>query len=566
MKRWAGLLLSIVFLSAALAVARYVSSDWAVYAAIGLGVLAGLGFDRLARIHAGDEDTLARMGAFGLSASARDYLSLRRMAQRLVRRGGHTAIASAEVSQHADKLSARLTEQDTIVREAVSSMGAITTAIEQVSASASQVSELASRSRNASQHSRDALEHVITEMSALAERSEEALEMLETLSKKTDSVRNVTSLIEEIAEQTNLLSLNASIEAARAGEHGRGFAVVAGEVRGLARRTADATKQVESLVEEIGTSSQKVVDNIGHLMRRVGERAQEVEKVGAELTTMTQDFDTVDTEIAGIAEATSDTRTHSRQVAATLGTLQGQVVDGNRDMHSLAEQAQALMSAAEGVVGELAQQRLDSRHQTVYLQARSAADQIGKLLTRALKDGELTESALFDLRYEPIEGTDPPKYHTAYDRFTDRHLPAIQEPILETLGAAYVMACDRRGYVPTHNRRCSHELTGDYQTDLKHSRHKRIFDDATGSRCGDHTDPLLVQTYKRDTGEVMHDLSVPIFVAGRHWGGVRIGYQPVEAPQPAASQSAPAAAAPAASTPAAAFGSPAGEGLNYAVK
>ncbi|MCM8922118.1 MAG: methyl-accepting chemotaxis protein, partial [Candidatus Thiodiazotropha sp.] len=53
----------------------------------------------------------------------------------------------------------------------------------------------------------------------------------------------------------------------------------------------------------------------------------------------------------------------------------------------------------------------------------------------------------------------------------------------------------------------------------------RIFDDRTGSRCGNHQFPFLLQTYKRDTGEVMHDLSVPILVQGQHWGGFRIGYK-----------------------------------------
>lgn len=177
----------------------------------------------------------------GLPASARDYLSLRRMAQRLVSRAGRTAIALAEVSHHADRLDKRLTEQEEIIREAVGSMNAITAAIEQVSTSASQAAELAGRSRTTNQSSCEALSQVICEMTALAERSKEALALLDALSKKSHSVRDVTGLIGEIAEQTNLLSLNASIEAARAGEHGRGFAVVAGEVRELARRTADAT-------------------------------------------------------------------------------------------------------------------------------------------------------------------------------------------------------------------------------------------------------------------------------------------------------------------------------------
>lgn len=491
-----------------------------------LGLLAGLIFDNLGRIYRSDEMALESMGKPRLSASAGDYLSLRRMAQRLLSRASRTAIASAEVSHHADRLDKRLAEQESIVREAVASMGAITSAIEQVSVSADQVAELAGRSRGTNQASREALDRVISEMGALADRSEEALALLEALGTKSDSVRDVTGLIEEIAEQTNLLSLNASIEAARAGEHGRGFAVVAGEVRELAKRTADATQQVESLVDEIGDSSHRVVDTIGHLMRRVGDRAKEVESVGGHLTTMTRDFDIVESEIAAIASSISDTRTHSQQVAETLNTVEVHVDEGTRDMHHLAGQAHALMEAAEAVDGELAQQRLEGLHQRVFEQARQAANSIATLFEKALKRGDLNEGGLFGTQYEEIPGTNPSKYRTAYDEFTDHHLPEIQEPLLKSLGAAYAIVCDQRGYVPTHNLHVSQPPTGDFETDLKYSRSKRIFDDPTGSRCGAHTQPLLVQTYKRDTGEVMHDLSVPIFIAGRHWGGFRIGYQP----------------------------------------
>ncbi|GAB2800196.1 methyl-accepting chemotaxis protein [Halomonas shantousis] len=526
---------SVACLGGAVGLAAY-DASWAPYAAILPGFLAGLllGAGRLARLYGASEETLERLGGRGLGPALRDYLSLRRMAHRLVRRAGRTAIASAEVSHHADRMDQRLQVQESVIREAVSSMTSITTAVTQVSSSTLHVAELASRSHEASQTSREALEQVIVEMRTLAQRSHEALALLGTLSEKTARIRDVTGLIENIAVQTNLLSLNASIEAARAGEHGRGFAVVAGEVRQLAGRTSDATRQVEGLVGEIGTSSQQVVDTIGHLMQRVGERAQEVETVGTHLTSLGQDFNEVESQIGSIARAMSDTNGHVGQVAGTLKALERHIDEGTRDMHDLAEQSRALMSAAEAVDGELAQQRLPSQHQRVFHVARRTADHIGLLFERALKRGELDESALFADRYQRIEGTHPAQYHTGYDDFCDRHLPDIQEPLLDALGASYAIACDRRGYVPTHQRHVSQPPTGDYATDLRLSRNKRIFDDPTGSRCGAHTQSLLVQTYKRDTGEVMHDLSVPIYVHGRHWGGFRIGYAPESEPQAAA--------------------------------
>lgn len=102
----------------------------------------------------------------------------------------------------------------------------------------------------------------------------------------------------------------------------------------------------------------------------------------------------------------------------------------------------------------------------------------------------------------------------------------MQEAVLQEHPLlAYAGALDSNGYFPTHNKKFSQPLTGDYEVDLVNNRTKRIFSDRTGTRCGASTLPFLLQTCKRDTGEVMHDLSVPIVVRGRHWGGFRTGYR-----------------------------------------
>ena len=89
----------------------------------------------------------------------------------------------------------------------------------------------------------------------------------------------------------------------------------------------------------------------------------------------------------------------------------------------------------------------------------------------------------------------------------------------------YAGAVDINGYFPTHNKCFSKPLTGNAEIDMLNSRTKRMFNDPTGIRCGQHTDKFLLQTYKRDTGEIMHDVSAPIFVQGKHWGGFRIGFK-----------------------------------------
>ena len=500
------------------------SGPWA-YAALVCATLAGVtavASALYAIYNAGHQPSSQRE----LLKPLRDYGSLRAMSYRLMKRASSTAIASAEVSHYADLMAQRLGKQEGMASEASSSMSAINTAIVQVSSSASHVAALAESARQSSHHNHDELTAIIHDMTEVAERSSQALEMLTALNDKIERVRNVTSMIEDIAEQTHLLSLNASIEAARAGEHGRGFAVVAGEVRNLAMKTSTATQSVDELVKDMHQSGHSVVVTMGDLMTRVRERSQGMQRVGSSLATMTEEFDQVQQEITSVAEAMSSTRAHSQTVADSLRQLEKDVDEGNRNMHELALQARALMDAAEGVDGELAQQRLLGRHQTVFLAARRTADHIGKLFEAAIARGELSEAMLFQPDYAPIDGTRPPLYHTGYDHFTDQQLPTLQEPLLGEYSLSYAIACDRNGYVPTHNAAVSREPTGDYEHDLKYCRSKRIFDDPTGSRCGAHEKPLLLQTYKRDTGEIMHDLSVPIYINGKHWGGFRVGYQP----------------------------------------
>ena len=118
------------------------------------------------------------------------------------------------------------------------------------------------------------------------------------------------------------------------------------------------------------------------------------------------------------------------------------------------------------------------------------------------------------------------RFKTRFDDYTDQAIAPLQENLVAQHNwLTYAICIDRNGYVPTHNRRFSQPLTGNEKVDFVNNRTKRVFDDPVGKRCGTHRQPFLLQTYRRDTGEVLHDISAPIYVKGRHWGGFRIGYQ-----------------------------------------
>ena len=136
---------------------------------------------------------------------------------------------------------------------------------------------------------------------------------------------------------------------------------------------------------------------------------------------------------------------------------------------------------------------------------------------------EVSEERLFASMYYPIAKTDPPKFTTDWDRFADRDVQGIEEAIMtRSQSLVFAVLVDKNGYLPTHNLRYSQPLTGNLANDLVNNRTKRIFNDPVGLAAAKNLNPSLQQDYFRDTGERMWDVSSPIYVKGKHWGGFRV--------------------------------------------
>ena len=441
-------------------------------------------------------------------------------------------IGGAETSFFLDTLKKKISSDLKLANEISSNTETIAHTTEGVAANAARASSAAASVLDESARGRAEIASGVDKIQGLKEHAVAASKSMAALQEKSAEIQVIAEVIDEIATRTNLLALNAAIEAARAGDRGRGFAVVAQEVRHLAKRTKSATVDIATMLRQIQEQAELSSGSMKALAEQVGEATAPAERAVAMLDQIRALAAESDAQVQAIASAAREHVGTTGQMSRSLKTILDGMERSGREVPVAASAVLTLAETAEKAFAVISQHRKgdghDDRHATIRDAATRAAARVAQTFEQAVSQGRISEADLFDRSYQPIAGTNPPKFTTRFDRFTDETLPAIQEPILEEHATvAYAGAVDDRGYFPTHNRRFSRPLTGDYDFDLANNRTKRIFGDRTGSRCGSNTQPFLLQTYKRDTGEVMHDVSVPIYVFGRHWGGFRIGYRSV---------------------------------------
>ncbi|MBA3591660.1 methyl-accepting chemotaxis protein [Methylibium sp.] len=234
------------------------------------------------------------------------------------------AIASTQISQGNNDLSARTEEQASALEETAASMEELSSTVKQNADNAKQANQLALGASTVAIKGGEVVSQVITTMKGINDSSKK--------------IADIISVIDGIAFQTNILALNAAVEAARAGEQGRGFAVVASEVRSLAGRSADAAKEIKTLITasvervEQGTA---LVDQAGTTMSEVVSSIKRVTDIMGEISAASQEQSAG---VAQVGEAVTQMDQATQQNAAL-------VEESAAAAESLKEQAQQLVSA-----------------------------------------------------------------------------------------------------------------------------------------------------------------------------------------------------------------------------
>lgn len=344
------------------------------------------------------------------------------------------------------------------------------------------------------------------------------------------SVGRIAADIEGIAGQTNLLALNAAIEAARAGEAGRGFAVVASEVKALAKRTADATTVIARTLGEISAGSKRVLDSAAQGRDRAEVTRKETATLAEVFGAVERALDAVTRESGEIAQAAKAIDQRVRDSAASTAGLLNDLHRAERNLGATRGRLNDLVGVSETLVGLTANAGVETVDTPFIQTVTQVAAVIAGDFERAVARGDIALDSLFDTDYRPVAGSNPKQVITRFTELTDRLLPGLIEPVLEIdPRIVFCAAVDRNGYLPTHNRKFSLRQGADPAWNAANCRDRRIFDDRVGLAAGRNTNPFLLQTYRRDMGggnfALMKDVSAPITVQGRHWGGLRLAYR-----------------------------------------
>ncbi|GAB1400673.1 hypothetical protein MASR1M66_21280 [Aminivibrio sp.] len=435
------------------------------------------------------------------------------------------ALDSTRVAKSVFDTRNKTSTQGNIAGEVAIASNEATTAIAEIAQNTQYVAERTTSNLNMAHRSHTELQDVTDKIHKINDIVESFRNTVDELGKSSTNILSIVTIINGISEQTNLLSLNATIEAARAGEHGKGFAVVAEEVRELSRRIKPATEEISNNI----AAMIKIVERTQAETAQILDYARDTDSVVTAATDnfqrMIGDFETANDQLIKIAAAIEELSTNNSDVVQKVNSINALSQEIASDMNVSATSVDALNGVTEKMLELVARFKTgEGKFDAVIATARQIRDDY-QARVQAMKDRGVN---VFDTQYRPVPNTNPQKFLTAFsEAFVKEMQAVVDENVKKIPGTIYCLAIDRKGYLPVHHGAVSQPMTGDPARDLLHSRHQRIYqNNRTEQRRCSHTDPLLLQTYMRDTGEILNDLSMPIYVDGRHWGAFIMGFDP----------------------------------------
>jgi len=262
--------------------------------------------------------------------------------------------AATELAQSARETATQAAQQQEQAARIGATMNEISTSVLEISNTTQNAAVDARKAEESAHAGGQTVQSTVETIGELLKSNEETSSRIEELGRSSNSIGRIISVIDEIAGQTNLLALNAAIEAARAGEHGRGFAVVAGEVRRLAERTSEATKEIDKTVRSIQQGTSEAVEAMRSSMSHVQSGVTSARSAGEALSSIIHGSESMQKMVTQIAAAATEQSYSTQSVSANVNEIASiieQTAASSRHSVEACQQLASLASELTGLVG-----------------------------------------------------------------------------------------------------------------------------------------------------------------------------------------------------------------------
>ncbi len=346
-------------------------------------------------------------------------------------------------------------------------------------------------------------------------------------------ITQANSEIATIAKQVNILAVNAKIEAARAGEFGRGFSVVAEAINELSKQTAVAASSISKSVEEMSV----LMSSLQSEARSIEETANEVLKESAEtdetLSQMRESILTAEAAGQRILKSGEMVSEHVSALDENIAAVSGGLGVTSSRVDEARHRISAMIDTSEGLIQRIYALGGQSEDADYVELAQDTAMAVSERWSAAVKSGRIREADLFSNDLRPIPGSNPEQFMAPFTAFSDETVQDLIDAPLDKMARLVGGGVQSiHGYMPTMTSNVSKPQGKDPVWNAANCRNRRVCTDRVGAKSGRNTAPFLLQTYRRDMGGgkfvMMNDVSAPIIVNGRHWGGVRVLFKPAE--------------------------------------
>jgi methyl-accepting chemotaxis protein len=452
--------------------------------------------------------------------------SLKSMISESRRRSVSVALSSTRLQKVLIEAQGSANKQEEQAQKVFQSSQEATQAIDNIAGSTLQISERNGHNLEEIKSSSTELGRVQQQVEAIRHQVTDFQETVHQLEVNSRNITEILGMVKDFSDQTNLLALNASIEAARAGDAGRGFSVVADEVRNLSQKVSVATSEIDqnisqmsSLVDKTGSSAVTILEYVGSTEEFIGSTNNQFHGLVNDFEDLNGQLSSISAAIDELAYTNKESHNHVSEITDISTAMHGEIEESRRYSEELEHSTEETMELLSRFI--IGYGGFEGMIQTGRQWSQEVQSALEELSSRGCN--------LFDTNYKRLnDGQVPEKYDTSYaDQYETMMRPIFDGFIAQRPEFIYAIAVDRNGYAAAHHTKVSERMTGNFEVDNLKSRNRRIF---AGNRAeirrASSTAPFLLQTYIRDTGEILNDLSIPLYVNGQHWGGLIMGFVP----------------------------------------